>query len=180
MKKDNFILLFMGTCSLIYYFKYSSDQVLFLYLGICLVTVVFLAETVPYILKINRFANAELKNIDSMSGIDFEEYVAFLLDKHGYEKTKVTQAQSDQGIDIITKKDSETIGIQCKRWKRKVGNKAIQEVYSGIGYYTLDKAIVVTNSYFTDSAKELAAKLNVELWDRNKLIKLIKESKTNS
>ena len=91
---------------------------------------------------------------------------------------KVTPAQSDQGIDIITSKDTMKIGIQCKRWKRKVGNKAIQEVYSGVGFYSLDKAIVVTNSYFTDSAKELAAKLDVELWDRNTLVKLIKDTKT--
>lgn len=178
MKKDNLIFAFIGVCALIYYFKYSDNQVLFLYLGIFTLTIVFLAETIPFILKTYRFANAQLISIDEMSGIDFEEYVAFLLDKLGYKTPKVTPAQSDQGIDIITSKDTVKIGIQCKRWKRKVGNKAIQEVYSGVGFYSLDKAIVVTNSYFTDSAKDLAAKLDVELWDRNTLVKLIKDTKT--
>lgn len=177
VKKDTFRFLFIGICLLIYFFKYSNEQVLFLYSGISAIIIAFLIEIIPFISKIKRFANAELSSIDSMSGIEFEEYIAYLLEKLDYRNPKLTPAQSDQGIDIITNKDSVKIGIQCKRWKKKVGNKAVQEVYSGIGFYSLDQAIVVTNSYFTDSAKQLAKKLNVELWDRNKLVSLIRESK---
>ncbi|WP_244323956.1 restriction endonuclease [Enterococcus casseliflavus] len=91
----------------------------------------------------------------------------------------MTKAFGDQGIDVIASKNGCKHGIQCKRWKNKVGNKAVQEVYAGIGYYSLDKAIVLTNSYFTESAKQLAAKLDVELWDRSKLIKMIEAVHTN-
>ena len=34
-------------------------------------------------------------------------------------------------------------------------------------------AVVLTNNFFTSSAKELAKKNNVLLWDRNKLKELI-------
>jgi len=98
------------------------------------------------------------------------------LAKHQFEQIKLTKDYGDQGIDVIATKNGITYGIQCKRWKKNVGNKAIQEVYAGIGYYSLDQAIVLTNSYYTESAKQLSQKLNVELWDRKTLTKMIEES----
>ncbi|WP_430609075.1 restriction endonuclease [Enterococcus sp. DIV0876] len=70
-----------------------------------------------------------------MTETDFEDYTTYLLSKHQFEKVRQTKAYGDQGIDVSAKKDGVTYGIQCKRWKKNVGNKAIQEVYAGIGYY---------------------------------------------
>ena len=39
------------------------------------------------------------------------------------------------------------------------------EIYAGAKFYDADKCIVVTNNYFTKSAKEIADKNNVILWD---------------
>ena len=78
---------------------------------------------------------------------------------------------------MIAQKGDIKIGIQCKRWKKKIGNKAVQEVHAGVGYYSLDKGIVLTNSAFTNSAKDLAEKLSVEIWDRSDLITLIESMK---
>lgn len=39
------------------------------------------------------------------------------------------------------------------------------------GYYNCDKAMVVTNSFFTNQAKTLASRNKVELWDRKLLVK---------
>lgn len=131
----------------------------------------------PIISKKKRFSKAQIKNIDKMSGIEFEKYTKFLLEELDYKKVRITKSVGDQGIDVITNKDGIKIGIQCKRHKKNIGNKAIQEVHAGIGYYSLDKGIVLTNSYFTNSARTLANKLDVELWDRKKLIKLIENTK---
>ncbi|NLM67864.1 MAG: restriction endonuclease, partial [Enterococcus sp.] len=79
----------------------------------------------------------------------------------------------DQGVDVIATKNKEKYAFQCKRWNKKVGNKAIQEIYAGKDYYGLQHAIVITNPSFTDSAKQLAKKLNVQLWDRDTLAKQI-------
>ena len=38
-------------------------------------------------------------------------------------------------------------------------------------YYKSDRAMVITNSFFTPNAINLAKKCNVELWDRNTLKK---------
>ncbi|WP_242703948.1 restriction endonuclease [Candidatus Enterococcus moelleringii] len=176
MKKDNFSVVFFGILLIIFRY-YFSMSVNYMYFGVVLILLGVVAELYPYFSKLKRFSKAELANIDQMKGIEFEEYMAFLLEKAGYIKPKVTQAYGDQGIDIIAKKDDVKLGIQCKRWKKKVGNKAVQEVHAGIGYYSLDKAIVVTNSYFTESAEQLAKKLDVELWDRTDLTKLLEQVK---
>jgi hypothetical protein len=107
-----------------------------------------------------------INDIDLMSGQEFEQFLAILFSKMGYE-TEVTKGSGDQGIDVIASKDGTNIGIQAKCYSGSVGNGAIQEAVAGRNYYHLDKAIVVTNSGFTNSAKELAEANSVVLWDRN-------------
>jgi len=60
MKKDNLILLFIGISSLIYFFEYSSNQNLFLYLSLFVVIIVILAELISIVSKRCQFANAQL------------------------------------------------------------------------------------------------------------------------
>ena len=59
----------------------------------------------------------------------------------------------------------------------KLGNTPIQEVVSGKTFYRCHIAVVMTNSYFTDGAKELAKETGTLLWDRNKLESMIELSK---
>ena len=122
-----------------------------------------------------RFSKAKITEIDEMSGLEFEDYVVYLLLNSGYQKAENTGEGPDQGVDVRAVKDKVKYGIQCKRWKNKVGNKAIQEIHAGKDYYQLDQAIVVTNSFFTASAKELAKRLNIELWDRTAVIQMIEK-----
>lgn len=71
--------------------------------------------------------------------------------------------------------NNQKIGYQCKRYKKNVGNKAIQEAHAGKSFYDLDVVYVVTNSYFTKLAKELAFKTGVHLIDCDELYKMIKK-----
>ena len=113
---------------------------------------------------------------DRMSGLHFEHYCAKLLQRNGYKKVTVTSASMDQGIDIIAYKHHTSYGIQCKKYSGKIGNKAVQEVYAGCCYYDLDVPVVMTNSFFTSSAKQLAERTDVILWDRITLLSLKKHS----
>ena len=74
-----------------------------------------------------------------------------------------TPTTGDQGVDLITEKDGIRCAIQCKFYSKPVGNKAIQEVIAGRGFYNCDTAMVVTNNSFTKSAKQLAKNSNVQL-----------------
>ena len=103
---------------------------------------------------------------DSMDGHQFEEYCANLLKLNGFSSVEVTKASGDQGIDIIAYKNSIKYGIQCKLYSKPVGNTAVQEVYAGKDFYNCHIGIVLTNSTFTSSAKQLADKLGIILWDK--------------
>lgn len=118
-----------------------------------------------------------ISDIDKMSGVDFEKFLIKLFSNMKYQ-CKHTKLSQDQGLDLIIEKDGETIGIQAKRYSSNVGNKAIQEVIAGSQFYKCNRCIVVTNSYFTKQAKELAQKTKVILWDRDKLSSLLIEYPT--
>lgn len=95
-------------------------------------------------------------------GLEFEHWVAQSLEKFGWQ-AKATQGSGDQGVDVVATKDGLSLGLQCKRYTGAVGNKAVQEAFSGAKHMGLDKAGVLTNAEFTKSAKELAASTGVLL-----------------
>ena len=101
-----------------------------------------------------------------MEGHAYEYACARYLQSRGFTNIEVTKASGDQGLDIVAHKDGKKYGIQCKNYSRPVGNKAVQEAYSGAQFYKCDKAAVITNNTFTKSAKELAASTGVELWEK--------------
>ena len=113
---------------------------------------------------------------DYMDGHDFEHFCAKLLESNGFCNVRVTQESNDQGIDILAEKLNVKYAIQCKCYSSDVGNKAVQEVFAGKSYYDCHVGVVLTNRYFTPSAKELAQKTQVFLWDRDKLEELIENA----
>ena len=121
--------------------------------------------------KITKYT---IDDIDLMTGVEFEEFIALLFKKMGYS-SKITKQSGDQGIDVIAIKNNTRIGIQAKCYSNAVGNAAIQEAVAGKSFYNCDKTVVVTNNYFTTSAIELAQANDVILWNRDLLKEKIKE-----
>lgn len=113
---------------------------------------------------------------DAMEGHDFEYYCADLLKNNGFYNVSVTQGSGDQGIDVLAEKGGVKYGIQCKCYSKDIGNKAVQEAFAGKTFYHCHVAAVLTNRYFTRSAKELASINQVLLWDRDQLEKFIDNS----
>lgn len=111
-----------------------------------------------------------LQEIDVMTGHEFEVYLGELFKRHGY-KTKVTSASGDYGADLILHKDGQKIVVQAKRYKNSVGIRAVQEIIPAIAYYKANVAWVVTNSYLTKQAQNLADANEVVVIDREELIK---------
>lgn len=121
-------------------------------------------------------AKWSIKRIDKMKGSEFETFMkeVYVLLGYSVEQTKIS---GDQGIDLIVKRFFKKTGIQLKRYSQKVGNSAVQEAAAGKKYYKLDKVCVLTTSYFTQSAKDLAKANGVELLDRDDLQKLLEKAK---
>ncbi len=99
-------------------------------------------------------------------GIKYEKYCMNLLQKKGYVDVSNTRASGDQGVDIIGYHDGVKFGFQCKFYSSAVGNHAIQEANAGAQFYKCNVAVVITNSTFTDAAKELAQEIGVVLWEK--------------
>ena len=109
----------------------------------------------------------EKDNTDLMTGEEFEDYCADLLQNNGFDDIRKTTIKGDHGIDLLAKKDGISYAIQCKCYSSSVGNKAVQEAYSGKRIYDTDIAAVMTNSFFTPQAISDAQSLKVKLWDRD-------------
>ena len=112
-------------------------------------------------------------DVDSMNGDEFENYCVKLLGNNGFSQIRTTPSTSDRGIDILAKKAGKLYAIQCKRYSSNVGNKAVQEAYSGKSIYKADYSVVMTNSQFTKQAIKDAKALNVLLWDRSAIEKFL-------
>ena len=113
-----------------------------------------------------------IEKIDRCTGVEFEEILNELFSRLGYH-VETTKSSGDQGVDLLLKQDGEITAVQAKCYSSSVGNSAVQEIIAGKTYYNAHKAIVVTNNYFTSSAKDLAVSANVLLWDRDKLNEMI-------
>ena len=114
----------------------------------------------------NKQEKVTIDEIDMMTGKEFENFIANFFTKQGYS-TSLTKASGDQGIDVLIEKNGIKTGIQLKCYSGTVGNSAIQEACAAKSFYKCNKVMVITNSHFSKSAKELARANNVILWDRD-------------
>lgn len=133
-----------------------------IYAGAGLLLAVFVIVCVVVFRK-----STDEEEIDTMSGTEFEDFMAEILHRSGVEVLELTKASGDFGADIIVMHGGERTAVQCKRYSRPIGVKAVQEAVSAKDYYKCTKAAVITNSTFTRQAQELAAESGVILWDRD-------------
>jgi len=118
-----------------------------------------------------------LTNIEDMSPYEFEHYIANLFQKMGYQ-TRTTKASRDFGVDVIAKKENETVAIQIKKYKdNPVGNREVQMLLGAMQMKKIlaNKSIIITTSRFTKNAFEQSDGCPIELWDGKKLNRVIRK-----
>ncbi|WP_264738902.1 restriction endonuclease [Cytobacillus firmus] len=94
-------------------------------------------------------------------------------------KPRQTKASNDFGADLVLEGTIRVV-VQAKRYSKRVGIRAVQEIHSARDYYNAQEAWVVTNNFFTTPAIKLANTNKVRLIDRYELVELILESKSFS
>ena len=99
---------------------------------------------------------------EDMSPEEFEHYCAAVLQEMKW-KARVTRVSGDQGVDIVADKRGTRIVIQCKKYSKPVGNRAVQEIVAGIAHEDAHRGVVVTTSDYTPAAEALAASNDVLL-----------------
>ena len=105
--------------------------------------------------------------IATMTGLDFEQFLARLLTKMGYTDLIVTPI-NDQGGDLVgNSPEGLQIVVQAKRWKNALGNGVVQEILGAMLHYDCQAGLIITNSTFTTAAQSLGAKdKRITLCDR--------------
>lgn len=121
-----------------------------------------------------RFKVLGMDHIDQMPGRVFEEFVARLLSHRGYT-TKITPSSNDKGVDIVARRNGARIAVQCKRQRRPVSRRAVSDVVTGKGFYHCADAMVITNTWFTSGARDLARSTGCVLVDRKGLAAWIED-----
>ena len=180
-KKKNYFLIYIATIILLGYMLLQETD-MFISIVTSKPVLIIISLVISYFLlkfaikrllkkmKQNRYLRSNLGKVDKMTGEEFEEYLAAHFDNLGYKVEHIGQT-GDYGADLILYRDEISIVVQAKRYQDKVGVKAVQEVISAKEYYGCDDAMVVTNSYFTPNAIQMATQCNVELWDREDIRK---------
>jgi restriction system protein len=128
-----------------------------------------------------RLQALQLAQVDQMSGVEFEQYVAALLETRGFNVI-VTPQSGDAGVDIVAQRGNDRYAVQAKRYAhhKHLGASAVQEVVTGriVPKYDCNKTMVVTTAYFGPTAHMLGTLHNCELVDRDTLADWITEFQT--
>jgi restriction system protein len=139
---------------------------------VVLVGAVALGRGIKWVIDQRRLVRSGIDEIDRMDGISFERRLDYLFAALGY-RVEQTRVCGDYGADLVLEKDAVRSVVQAKCWKKNVGVKAVQEVVAAKPMYRCTRAIAVTNRYFTQEAQRLARANEVELWNRDDLIRAL-------
>jgi restriction system protein len=109
----------------------------------------------PHFLSGLRTRAPDENPIDTMSGTEFEDYIARIARSCG-APVIMTSITGDWGVDLVIGRRPDRLAVQCKRMNRPVGTGAVQEVVAGAAMQDCTHTMVVTNNGFTPAARKLA------------------------
>lgn len=98
------------------------------------------------------------------NGIEFEHWCADNIKQQGWQ-VSVSSASGDQGVDVVAERSGTIIAVQCKRYSNPIGNKAVQEAFTGGQNVGAGHSCVVGTGGFTRAAVNIADKTGVKLLD---------------
>jgi restriction system protein len=111
------------------------------------------------------YQRAGMPTVDAMSGTQFGIILKYLFAQNGYRVARVG-GRGDFDADLLLDSPEGRTVVQAKRWTGLVRHDAVQEAVAAKAHYGATHAMVVTSSYFSQHAINLARSNNVKLWDR--------------
>lgn len=100
-------------------------------------------------------------------GVAFEMWCGEYLRSRGFSNVSMTKTSGDYGADLIAYDNFGNKWVfQCKCYQKSVGLSAVQEAIASKGHYNASRCGVMTNSYLTDGARQLALENSVEILEQ--------------
>lgn len=149
-----------------------------LYLQYLAPPILLLAALMSWLAKRRRtklLAEAESRSsgapLQQLSWREFEQLVGAHFERLGY-MVDFTPDGADGGVDVITRKGSETFLIQCKQWRAtQVGVSVVRELFGVMAARGATGAYVVSIGAFSKDAQAFAEGRNIELVNANTLLR---------
>ncbi|MCP2334719.1 restriction endonuclease [Actinomadura rupiterrae] len=113
---------------------------------------------------------ARLERVDVMSGDQFEELTARLLERDDFRRVEVVGRAGDRGVDVLAlAPDGRELAVQCKRQARAVTADRVRNLIGAVhSTYAGRVGVLVTNNHFTAQARD-EARGRLVLVDRDDL-----------
>ncbi len=116
---------------------------------------------------------------DSLDGHAFERAVAALYRRLGYS-VEVSKAGGDGGIDLLLRRDGETIAVQCKAHSKAVAPAVARDLYGTMNANNYSKGMIVSKNGFTKGVYEFVKGKDIQLIDLATLLKMQQSITTNA
>ena len=142
---------------------------------VIIVALLFILAAVLFILwrkQRSTYSRATGVGLDFMDEAAFERYLALLFTRMGYQVRRVNYA--DNVSTLMAARNGVSYVIQARRNRRKVGIRAIEDAIATRKHLKCERAIVVTNHFFSNQARKIAKANQVLTLDRHDLIKELK------
>jgi len=132
--------------------------------------------------RLALFENTKsMETLRSLSWQDFEKLVGEAYRRRGYTILETGGGGADGGVDLVLKKNGETIFVQCKHWKmERVGVVLVRELLGVVYDKKASGGVVITSGTFTQEAQDFSKGNPIELVDGKKLYVMIGEMKTTT
>lgn len=111
----------------------------------------------------------EAGNIDEMTSLEFKHFLKSFFEKKGFVAMVIHHSEY-QIADLILWKGTKKYVVKAAYSSSRQSIRPIQEAMSAMNHHRANDSIVVSNQFFTNSAKILAEIANVKLIDREELI----------
>jgi restriction system protein len=117
-----------------------------------------------------------LATIRELDWQEFEWMVGEAYRRQGYTVQDSIKRGPDGGIDLVLRKNGETVLVQCKqRRSSSVGAPVVREAYGVQMHEKADRSVVITSGHFTREAVTFAQGKPIELIDGPELLALVRD-----
>ncbi|WP_328654419.1 restriction endonuclease [Micromonospora sp. NBC_00330] len=151
----------------------AQDHPVVLALVILIIVAAFAGAFYLKFVKARRLAEYE-RNIavtDSMTGTEFEHFMARLMRRSGFRRVTVSGRSGDMGCDVVGyTPDGRKVVVQCKRYSSKLTSPDVQR-FAGTArdVHRAHVPLLVTTAHVTNPARDVAKLCNITLVDRTLL-----------
>jgi restriction system protein len=118
-----------------------------------------------------------IEDLQLLTPSEFEKLVAKTYQDQG-NRVEIVGATGDHGIDLVVHtRKGETVLVQCKKYKGKVGEPVVRDFYGVLRASEADAGAIVTTGLITPQARLWAEGKPIYLYDGRAFLKILESTR---